>query len=257
MRLLDHGDTALTIEFGDRIEKRWLTAVTALDEALAQAMANDRLPGVVETVPTFRSLTLVYDPLLTSRAAIEGVLRQVLPNATSVLRRHRRRWRLPVCYGDQLSELGPDLDDLAAASGLSSSEVVRVHSSMRYVVYLLGFLPGFAFLGDLAPALVRPRRREPRLRVPAGSVAVASTLTAIYPWDSPGGWHLIGRCPIPLFSPDWPEAALLQAGDEVGFRCLDLVEYRELASTTNDTRHVPRPPFTYLEDHEPPDACHP
>lgn len=249
MRILDGGDTALTIEFGDGIERRWLAAVAALDEALAQAMAEGSLPGVVETVPTLRSLTVIYDPLLTSRVVIEPVIRQALQVDTGSLRRRGKRWQLPVCYGDQLAPAGPDLDHLATACGLTATEVVRLHAATTYEVYMLGFLPGFAFMGNLAPALAQPRRREPRLRVPAGSVAVAGLLTAIYPWDSPGGWHLLGLCPVPLFAAAWAQAALLQAGDQVSFRAVDAVEYRALAAAMDAACRSSQSPHAIFADY--------
>jgi KipI family sensor histidine kinase inhibitor len=125
-----------------------------------------------------------------------------------------RRWQLPVVYG---GAAGPDLAALAEAGGLSEAAAVAAHAGVEYVVYMLGFLPGFPFMGDVAAPLRQPRRAEPRLRVPAGSVAVANGLSAIYPWESPGGWHLLGRCPAPLFDPARTPPALLAAGDRVRF----------------------------------------
>ncbi len=228
LRILDVGDTALTIEFGDRVDRRLLAAVAALDAALARAMARGDLPGIVETVPTFRSLTVIYDPLRTTHADVAAGIQAAFRSSAAVSAPAGRCWQLPVCYGDQLVACGPDLDDLADACGLSPAEVVGLHSSGTYEVYMLGFLPGFAFLGDLPERLARPRRSEPRLRVPAGSVATAGTLTAIYPSESPGGWHLIGACPVPMFSAAWPQAALLLPGDRVSFRAVDAGEYRSL-----------------------------
>jgi KipI family sensor histidine kinase inhibitor len=119
-----------------------------------------------------------------------------------------------VVYG---GEDGPDLVDVAHAGGLDPAAVIEAHAGVDYVVYMLGFLPGFPFMGDVPPALRLPRRSEPRVRVPAGSVAIATGLTAIYPWESPGGWHLLGRCPAPLFDPSLNPPALLAAGDRVRF----------------------------------------
>jgi len=245
-RILALGDTALTIEFGDGVERHLLAAVAALDEALAKLIDSGGLRGIVETVPTFRSLTVIYDPLRSSRAEIEPAIRAAIEPPGAALSSGGRRWLLPVCYGDQNSACGPDLDELAAACGLTAAEVIRLHASGSYAVYMLGFLPGFAFMGDLPEVLARPRRSEPRLRVPAGSVATAGTLTAIYPWESPGGWHLIGACPVPLFSPAWPQAALLQPGDRVGFRAVDEAEYRSLQVDLAAARASPQPPASLL-----------
>ncbi|WP_291994267.1 5-oxoprolinase subunit PxpB [Candidatus Accumulibacter sp. ACC003] len=248
VRILDCGDTALTVEFGDGVDRRLLAAVAALDQALAGLVARGELCGVVETVPTFRSLTVIYDPLRTTRGEIEPTIRAAIgpPAAASVA--HGRRWQLPVCYGDQSAACGPDLDDLAAACGLTPAEVVGLHSKATYDVYMLGFLPGFPFMGDLPAVLSRPRRSEPRLRVPAGSVATAGTLTAIYPSASPGGWHLIGACPVPLFSATWPQAALLLPGDRVSFRAVEHAEYRALLGELAAARTSPRPPEWLLLD---------
>lgn len=252
-RILNAGDTALTIEFGEHIERHLLTAVAALDAALARAIDRGELHGIVETVPTFRSLTVIYDPLLCSRAEIEPT---ITTHADAALRslvardgpRRGRVWQLPVCYGEEIAACGPDLDELAQACGLAPAEVVRRHASVTYEVYMLGFQPGFAFLGDLPGLLSRPRRREPRLRVPAGSVATAGTLTAIYPWESPGGWHLLGTCPVPLFSVNWPQAALLLPGDRVRFRAVAASEYRLLRAEMPKLRAAAQPPQAFLAD---------
>lgn len=224
-RLLDAGDTAVTIEFGEGVDPALLARVDAFDHAVQGAIAAGRLFGIVETVPTFRSLTLIYDPLSTSRTEIDPVLHELLAGNVSVTEESGRLWRFPVCYG---GEHGPDLASLSAAVGLAPDEVVRLHTETTVRVYMLGFLPGFPFMGDLPEVLAQPRRSEPRVRVPAGSVAVAGRLTAIYPWESPGGWHLLGRCPVPLFSPAWPGAALLRPGDRVGFRAIDVTEFAAL-----------------------------
>lgn len=245
-RILDSGDTAFTVEFGDQVDRSLLAAVAALDDALMRAVREGGLQGLVETVPTFRSLTVIYDPLLTSRAQIEPAVRALLASCADVPPPVGRHWALPVCYGNACAEFGPDLQALAAACGLSVDEVVRLHSSITYGVYMLGFLPGFPFMGDLPHMLSQPRRSTPRVRVPAGSVATAGTLTAIYPWESPGGWHLLGLCPVPLFSAAWPQAALLLPGDQVRFRPVGLDEYREIELALAGAQHLSAPPLSFL-----------
>jgi KipI family sensor histidine kinase inhibitor len=213
-RLLDAGDGALTIEFGDRIDPALSARVAALDALVGAAIDAGRLPGVVETMPTFRSLTVLYDPLRTRQRDLRAALAPLLAAADAGSAPDGRRWRLPVAYG---GEHGADLDDLAAACGLTPNQVIDLHAGTTYRVAMLGFLPGFPFMDGLSAALQRPRRTEPRLRVPPGSVAVANGLTAIYPWQSPGGWHLIGRCPVPLFDAGADAPALLAPGDRVRF----------------------------------------
>jgi inhibitor of KinA len=213
VRFLSVGDRALVVEFGDTIDRRLSREVLRLDRVL-RAMPPT---GVVETVPTFRSLMVHYDPLSTSRADLEHVITGLLDRDEGA-DANARLWRIPVCYED---EFAPDLAEVARLTGLAPGNVVTLHSSTRYHVYMLGFLPGFPYLGDLPAALALPRRADPRVRVPAGSIAIATTLTAIYPYASPGGWHLIGATPIPLFDPARTPTALLAAGDEVQFEPID------------------------------------
>lgn len=224
-RLLDAGDAAVTIEFGDHISGELVARVVALERALDAARARGELPGVVETVPTFRSLTVLYDPLRTQRALLDPALLALLQQADRAPPAPSRRWRLPVCYGEGF---GADLAEVAAATGLAPEAVVRLHSGIEFSVYMLGFMPGFAFMGDLPPALAVPRRREPRLRVPAGSVAITGSLSAVYPWESPGGWSLLGRCPVPLFDAAAATPALLAPGDRVRFEPVSAARFAAL-----------------------------
>jgi KipI family sensor histidine kinase inhibitor len=227
-RLLDAGDAALTVEFGSTIDARLVAAVNALDAAIARAREGGGFPGLVETMPTFRSLTLFYDPLSTGRDALAQALQPLLAAAGESADVAGRTWRLPVCYE---GDAAPDLAETARATGLSEDEVVSLHSATEYRVYMLGFLPGFPFMGDLPGPLRLPRRTEPRVRVPAGSVAIATGLTAIYPWESPGGWHLLGRCPLPLFDARRASPSLLAPGDRVRFEAVRWAEHERLAAS--------------------------
>ncbi len=209
MRFLPAGDRALVVEFGDRVDRALNAEVLRLDGVLRAA----RPRGVLETVPTFRSLMVHYDPSATSRADLEGAIARLLDNRPG---RHAdaRRWRIPVCYEGAFA---PDLDAVSRLTGLAPAEIVALHHAVSYHVYMLGFLPGFPYLGDLAQPLRLPRRPDPRLRVPAGSISIATSLTAIYPYESPGGWHLIGATPIRLFDAARTPPALLAPGDAVRF----------------------------------------
>ena len=224
-RLLDAGDGAVTIEFGDQITSQLVGRVAALDKLLQAARERGELAGVVETMPTFRSLTVLYDPLQSSRAALDPVLTALASQSEAAPAANGRRWRLPVCYG---GEFGADLADVASATGLSPDAVVQLHADTELSVFMIGFMPGFPFMGDLPSALDMPRRREPRLRVPAGSVAITGSLTAIYPWQSPGGWQLIGRCPVPLFDAAAATPSLLAPGDTVRFEAITAQRLAEL-----------------------------
>lgn len=224
VRFLDAGDAALIVEFGDEIKHSTLRRVSAMNAQISGCIERGELPGLIETVPTFRSLALVLDPLITSPAEMADKLRG-LDEQAAQNQNLGRHWLMPVHYG---GSDGPDLEPFAAIAGLSVDQVIHRHQSVRYSVYMLGFQPGFGFMGDVDESIRQPRRREPRTRVPAGSVAVANQLTAIYPWESPGGWHLIGRCPIPLFNPQQDPPALFRAGDTVKFRGIDPSECDEL-----------------------------
>ena len=213
VRFLSAGDRALVVEFGDRIDRELSADVLRLGAIIG----SSALDGVVETVPTFRSLTVYYDPLVTTRAKLQPAIASLLegerwPQTSASL------WRVPACYE---GDFAPDLDDVARLTGLTQGDVVALHSSTRFHVYMLGFLPGFPYMGDLPEVLALPRRANPRTRVPAGSISIAMTLTAIYPYESPGGWHLIGATPIRMFDPERPEPALFAPGDAVSFQPID------------------------------------
>ncbi|HNR61387.1 MAG TPA: 5-oxoprolinase subunit PxpB [Thauera sp.] len=224
-RILDAGDAALTIEFGNVIDPALLAAVNALDAAILRLQHGGGLPGVIESMPTFRSLTVFFDPLVTDRDTLLPALQPLIDAVEHCTPTDGRHWQLPVCYE---GEAAPDLAEVASTLGIDAAEVVALHSGTEYLVYMLGFLPGFPFMGDLAERLHLPRRSQPRVRVPAGSVAIATGLTAIYPWESPGGWHLLGRCPVPLFDARRASPSLLAAGDKVRFVPVSADEYRTL-----------------------------
>lgn len=217
VRFLPSGDTALVVEFGDRIDRALNARVLRLNAAVRAAC----LPGVVETLPTFRSLMVHYDPLKTASAALVKSLERLLDEGVAQSR-EVKRWRIPACYAQQH---GPDLAEVAERTGLSADEVVRLHSQTEYLVYMVGFSPGFPYMGDAPPPLALPRRTDPRVRVPAGSVAIAAGMTSVYPVESPGGWHLIGATPAQLFDLSWQEPALLRAGDSVCFEPIKASDY--------------------------------
>ena len=226
VRFLSCGDTALVVEFGRTVDRALNDRVLGLDAQVRKA----NLPGVIETVPTFRSLMVHYDPMATAAAELERTIRVLLGRVGAVERR-ARLWRVPVCYE---GDYAPDLADVAARTGLDPAEVVRLHTSVRFHVYMLGFLPGFPYLGDLPEGLVLPRRKDPRLRVPAGSVAIAMNLTAIYAHESPGGWHLVGRTPVRFFDAAKKRASVLAAGDAVIFEPITKTEFARLAAGAHE-----------------------
>jgi inhibitor of KinA len=232
VRFLPAGDTAVIVEFGDRIDRVVSDRVLRLS-ALVRA-AN--LPGVVETVPTFRSLMVHYDPLATTSANLNAALEELLDSSRGEAK-PVKLWRIPACYA---ASHAPDLAEVAQRTGLSAAEVVRLHSGTRFHVYMIGFVPGFPYMGDLPELLALPRRIDPRIRVPAGSVAIATNMTAIYPLESPGGWHLIGTTPIRLFDLRRPRPALLSPGDAVRFEPVAVAEFDAIrAAVAADAYQVP------------------
>ena len=213
VRFQSAGDRALVVEFGDRVDRGLSERVLDLD-----AIIRSNPPaGIVETVPTFRSLAIYYDPLLTSRARLQRAIEPLLDLRDNP-RVGAKLWHVPACYE---GEFAPDLAEVARLTGLTSNDVVALHSGTRFHVYMLGFLPGFPYMGDLPAQLELPRRADPRLRVPAGSISIATSLTAIYPYESPGGWHLIGATPIRMFDPECSKPALFAPGDAVKFQPID------------------------------------
>ncbi len=203
------GDAALTIELGDAIDSRTNAAVRALDRLVAEGAWR----GVVETVPSYRSLLVAFDPAETSFATLARALLAVARLDGPALPPGPLH-TIPTVYG---GDLGPDLAEVAAACGLSEAEVVQLHTAQEFQAMMLGFLPGFAYLGRLPTALAVPRRSTPRPRVPAGSVAIAGRQTGIYPRASPGGWRLIGGTSAPIFDATTDPPSLIAPGDRVRF----------------------------------------
>jgi KipI family sensor histidine kinase inhibitor len=209
-RLLELGDAALTLEFGDRIDPAINARVMAARATLAAATPA----GVSDIVPTYRSLTVHFDPLVTDCAALaEQLLSAAETTQKSALA--GRHFEIPVRFG---GVDGPDLDEVAATVGRSAEEIIDTLCGIELRVYLIGFLPGFPYLGDLPDWLSLPRRATPRTAVPANSVAIAGPQAAVYPWQSPGGWHLLGRTTMQMFDATNAERpALLAPGDTVRF----------------------------------------
>jgi KipI family sensor histidine kinase inhibitor len=220
-RLLPAGDTAMVVEFGDRIDR----ALSAQVLALARRLDALELEGMSECVPTFRSLMVHYDPLVLPRATLCERI-GILVDSLRAGEKPSRHWRLPACYDRGLA---PDLDDVSARTGLSPNQVVERHSGTTYHVYMLGFLPGLAYMGDVARELALPRRVTPRLKIPAGSLAVANSMTCVFPMETPCGLHVIGRSPVPLWQRTPVPAALLAPGDTVTFAPISVREYEDLS----------------------------
>lgn len=244
VRFLSAGDTALTVEFGDRAELALSAKVLALDRRLAAL----ELPGVVEIMPTLRSLTVHYRPSETSAETLRAALLPLCSGLDEVSLA-ASRWRLPLHYG---GSDGPDLAMIASRTGQTEEAVARLHASVPYRVYMIGFLPGQPYIGDLPKALELPRRDTPRVAVPAGSVAIATTMTVIYPWQSPGGWHIVGRTPARLFDAAQSPPSLLTPGDIVEFVPASEAEVRTLDARYESGEWRPLPEKAAEHDTIPP-----
>ena len=219
--LVAAGDSAVIVEFEERIDP----GINARVIAVAEALQSAALAGVRDIVPTFRSVAVYFDPLRTDYdalvASIEREARQ--PSASASV--ESQPIEIPVCYG---GELGPDLRNVAAFAKLTEREVVGIHTGITYRVFMLGFVAGFAYMGIVDSRIAMPRHATPRVRVPLGTVGIAGVQTGIYPAETPGGWQLIGRTPVKPFDAARPEPFLMKAGDHVRFRSIDRAEYDRL-----------------------------
>jgi inhibitor of KinA len=218
--MLVAGEQGLVVEFGNAIDP----VVNAGVHRLARALAERGLEGVIEAVPSYRSLLVLFDPLVLPRerlaSEVEGLL--AAPAVEEAPGAGGNTVELPVLYG---GEFGPDLAFVARHNGLSAEEVIAIHSSCDYLVYMLGFTPGFPYLGGMSSRLAAPRLSSPRGKVPSGSVGIAGSQTGVYPVESPGGWQLIGRTPLRLFDLEAKRPFLLAPGDVVRFRPVDEEKY--------------------------------
>ena len=232
-RLCDAGDSCLVVEFGTTVDR----ALNARVQALKKALDAISPPGIVETVPTYRSLAVYYDPLRLERSDLVALLLPALEKGGETTESEGRIVTIPVCYG---GAHGPDLDNVCAATGLSREEVVARHSGHDLYCFMLGFTPGFAYLGGMDETLATPRLQNPRALIPAGSVGIAGKQTGIYPIDSPGGWQLIGRTPLAVFDPLRTPPTLIEAGDWVRFEAVDEQTFLSIQAEAGAGRFVPR-----------------
>ena len=214
------GDRGLLLEFGDEISPE----VNEKVRRITLAIQDEAIEGIVEMVPTYRSLLILYNPLILPIDDLKRRLERIEKELQQTPFPEPKLTRIPVLYG---SAYGPDLEEVAKYHQISPEEVIRLHCSKPYFIYMIGFMPGFPYMGELPEALITPRLKTPRLSVPAGSVAIAQRQTGIYPMESPGGWHILGRTPAKLFDPEKEPPALLQMGDLVQFFPITEKEFKE------------------------------
>lgn len=221
IRILTAGDSSLLIEFGKEISPETNRKISAT----IQLMKEQHIEGVVDMIPAFCSLLVNYDPRVISYDEIRERMQALVRVDARAGETRKRIFEIPVCYG---GEYGPDIQNIAEHAGISQEEVIQIHSSRDYLIYMLGFLPGFTYLGGLDERLHTPRLANPRIRIPAGSVGIGGSQTGIYPLDSPGGWQLMGMTPVKTYDPSRETPILVEAGDYIRFVPVEEEEYLQI-----------------------------
>lgn len=234
-KLLVAGESGLVIEFGDNISPE----VNMFVQQLTRRLNDGKITGIVEVVPTYRSVMVYFDPLMITRQVLAGTIKEMIggiePHQLGDL--PSRLIKVPVCYG---GVLGPDLEYVARYTGLSTEQVIDLHTSKVYLVYMLGFTPGFPYLGSLSDQLVIPRKGKPLPRVPAGSVGITGNQTGFYPSESQGEWWLIGRTPIKTIDLTNRQSFLVAPGDSVQFFAVSLKEYFKIRKEVAKGQYLPQ-----------------
>ena len=221
IRILTEGDTSMLIVFGEEISPKINAKITSA----VHLMKQQKIEGIVDIIPSFAALLINYNPQVVSYASLKARMEHILSMDLGTQESARRVFEIPVCYG---GEFGPDLGTIAEHAGLSQEEVVEIHSSSDYLIYMLGFLPGFCYLGGLDARIHTPRLANPRLSIPAGSVGIGGSQTGIYPMDSPGGWQLMGKTPVKTYDPERETPILVNAGEYIRFVPISEEEFREI-----------------------------
>ncbi|HJN87666.1 MAG: 5-oxoprolinase subunit PxpB [Dehalococcoidia bacterium] len=220
-RFLPAGDKALVVELGDSITPE----INRKVRDLLAAIENQGIPGLVDLVPSYRSLLVYYDPLCLSLPELEELLSALEQNLDQADLKAPRVVEIPTLYG---GEYGPDIGQVAKHNGLALEEVIRIHSGAEYLVYMMGFTPGFPYMGGMSERIATPRLQTPRTAIPAGSVGIAEQQTGVYPIESPGGWQLIGRTPVQLFDPQREPPVAVTVGDYIRFAPITEEAYHDI-----------------------------
>jgi KipI family sensor histidine kinase inhibitor len=224
MRLITAGENSLMLYLGEETS----AAVSGLVQATAIAIEASLGDLMIDLVPSYASLLIIYDPIKTDHYAVSAQVRKITEKLQDNALPPGKTVSLPVYYSP---ESGEDLEDLALRAQLSVEEVIRLHCSTEYRVYAIGFAPGFAYLGEVDARIAAPRLATPRQKVPRGAVAIADRQTAVYPAQSPGGWNLVGRCPTRMFNPDSDPIMPVSVGDTVKFDPIDRDQFMAMGGT--------------------------
>lgn len=218
IKILTAGDASLLVEFGKEINPD----INRKIAATVQLMREQHIEGVVDVIPSFCALLINYDPRVIGYEEIKSRIKDLLRVEIKAGSERKKIFEIPVCYG---GEFGPDIKTIADHAGLTEEEVIEIHSSRDYLIYMLGFLPGFCYLGGLDERIFTPRLASPRIKIDAGSVGIGGSQTGIYPLDSPGGWQLMGKTPVKTYDPDREVPILVEAGDYIRFVPIDEEEF--------------------------------
>ncbi|MCD8249995.1 MAG: 5-oxoprolinase subunit PxpB [Lachnospiraceae bacterium] len=218
IKIVAAGDSSILIEFGNEINPEINRKITST----VQLIRAQQIEGIVDMIPAFCSLLINYDPRIITYDRIQSRMAELVKMDVKASAQKKKVFEIPVCYG---GDFGPDIENIAANAGLSVEEVIKIHSSSDYLIYMLGFLPGFCYLGGLDERIHTPRLANPRVKIPAGSVGIGGSQTGIYPLDSPGGWQLMGLTPVKTYDPDRETPILLEAGDYIRFVPIDREEF--------------------------------
>ena len=227
VRYLVSGDSSVCVEFGNEISPD----INRKIRAFKIAVEKSGIPGIVETVPTYRSLLVHYKPEVIGFQAITEKFKSLMGTLDNIEIPPPTVIEIPVLYG---GEMGPDIENVASHNGKTVEEVIKIHTSQEYLIYMIGFIAGFPYLGGMSKEIATPRLKEPRVKIDGGSVGIAGEQTGIYPLDSPGGWQLIGRTPLKLYDAEREKPVLLEAGQYIIFRSISHKEFDETAKAVED-----------------------
>lgn len=221
VKIVPHGDASMLVEWGAVIDPKINQKITGL----VSLFKDQKIEGVIDFIPAFSSLLINYDPRIITFQRLKKITEDLLTIEISNNQLKKRIFEIPVCYG---GEYGPDIEFIANNAQLTKEELIQIHSGTDYLIYMLGFLPGFSYLGGLDERIHTPRLNNPRKAIPAGSVGIGGSQTGIYPLESPGGWQLLGRTPIKTYDPEREEPILFEAGDYIRFVPVDQATYQEI-----------------------------
>lgn len=230
IKYLIAGDGALVMEFGNSISEE----INSRIRSMMAAVETKKIRGIIEMVPTYRSLMIHYDIFTVEYMELVAILQELEAQLDNIDLPLPQVIEIPTLYG---GEWGPDIENVGRHNGLTIEEVIEIHSSREYLIYMLGFTPGFPYLGGMDEKIATPRLETPRTKIPGGSVGVAGGQTGIYPIDSPGGWQLIGRTPIPLYDPNRDKPILLKSGNYIRFKGINREEYQEIREALKSDKY--------------------